>query len=115
MPADGSVFPVAPFLICYYVLNPRLANKKSQPPVQRAQRNLCRRLGIPADELRSIEDVLQDFISMFTGPLPENIMTAMTAVFDLDDDEAEEVNDAMLHHADEGIDDLQEGMEAHAA
>ncbi|CAO2147723.1 unnamed protein product [Urochloa humidicola] len=22
MPADGSVFPVAPFLICYYVLNP---------------------------------------------------------------------------------------------
>ncbi|CAN6343054.1 unnamed protein product [Urochloa humidicola] len=88
-----------------------LARKTAQPPVQRAQRNLCRKLGIPADELHSIDDVLKDFISMFTGPLPEHIMSAMTAVFDLDDEDAEEVNDALLRHADEAIDDLQEGME----
>ncbi|CAO2037836.1 unnamed protein product [Urochloa humidicola] len=90
----------------------RLANKSVQPPVLRAQRTLCRKLGIPADELRSIDDVLQDFISMFTGPLPDSIMAAMTAVFDLDDEDAEDVNDALLRHADEAIDDLQEGLEA---
>ncbi|CAO2163864.1 unnamed protein product [Urochloa humidicola] len=90
----------------------RLANKSVQPPVLRAQRTLCRKLGIPADELRSIDDVLQDVISMFTGPLPDSIMAAMMAVFDLDDEDAEEVNDALLRHADEAIDDLQEGLEA---
>ncbi|CAO2170287.1 unnamed protein product [Urochloa humidicola] len=91
----------------------RLANKPARPSVQRAQRNLCRKLGIPADELRSIDEVLQDFISMFTGPLPESIMTAMTAIFDLDDEDAEEVNDAMLRHAGEAADDLQAEVEAH--
>ncbi|CAO2144082.1 unnamed protein product [Urochloa humidicola] len=91
----------------------RLANKPARPPVQRAQRNLCRKLGIPADELRSIDEVLQDFISMFTGPLPESIMTAMTAIFDLDDEDADEVNDAMLRHAGEAADDLQAEVEAH--
>ncbi|CAN6347608.1 unnamed protein product [Urochloa humidicola] len=93
----------------------RLANKTAQPPVQHAQRNLCRKLGIPADELRCIDDVLKDFISMFTGPLPENIMAAMTAVFDLDDEDADEVNDTLLRHADEAIDDLQVDLEPQQA
>ncbi|CAN6320402.1 unnamed protein product [Urochloa humidicola] len=90
----------------------RLASKTRQPPIQHAQRTLCRRLGLPADELRSIEEVLKDFISMFTGPLPEHIMAAMTAVFDLDNDEADEVNDALLLHAEQGVDDIQGGLQA---
>ncbi|CAN6177339.1 unnamed protein product [Urochloa humidicola] len=90
----------------------RLASKTRQPPIQDAQRTLCRRLGLPADELRSIEEVLKDFISMFTGPLPEHIMAAMTAVFDLDNDEADEVNDALLLHAKQGVDDIQGGLQA---
>ncbi|CAO1948690.1 unnamed protein product [Urochloa humidicola] len=90
----------------------RLASKTRQPPIQHAQRTLCRRLGLPADELRSIEEVLKDFISMFTGPLPEHIMAAMTAVFDLDNDEADEVNDALLLHAKQGVDDIQGGLQA---
>jgi hypothetical protein len=40
------------------------------PAVERAQRNLCRKLGLPAVESEPIESVLQDFIAMFRGPLP---------------------------------------------
>ncbi|CAN6347948.1 unnamed protein product [Urochloa humidicola] len=95
-----------------------LASKAGQPPVQHAQRTLCRKLGIPAEDLHMlhyIDDVLSDFISMFTGPLPENIMAATSGVFDLDDEQAEEVTDALLHHADEAVGGLQEGAEARQA
>jgi len=36
---------------------------------------------------------------MFTGPLPEQIVAAMTAIFDLDDEEADSVNEALLQYA----------------
>ncbi|CAN6282295.1 unnamed protein product [Urochloa humidicola] len=93
----------------------RLAKKPTQPAAQRAQRNLCRKLGISDDEFRPIEELLQEFIGMFTGPLPEHIMAAMTAVFDLDDDDAEEVNNALLHHANDAIDELQAEDQADTA
>ena len=48
--------------------NARLAKKSAMPAMQRAQRNLIRKLGLPADELRPIEELLQEFISMFTAP-----------------------------------------------
>ena len=52
---------------------------------------------------------------MFSGPLPEQIVAGMTAIFDLDDDEAENVNDALLQHAGATIEDLQEGAAADQA
>ncbi|KAG2560249.1 hypothetical protein PVAP13_8KG042300 [Panicum virgatum] len=85
----------------------RLAKKPALPAVQRAQRNLIRKLGLPADELRPIEELLQEFISMFTGPLPEQIVAAMTAIFDLDDEEADSVNEALLQYAGDAVEDLQ--------
>ena len=85
------------------------------PAVQRAQRNLISKLGLSEDELRPIEELLQDFISMFSGPLPEQIVAGMTAIFDLDDDEAENVNDALLQHAGVTIEDLQEDVAAEQA
>jgi hypothetical protein len=93
----------------------RLAKKPSMPAIQRAQRNIIRKLGLSEDELRPIEELLHDFINMFSGPLPEQVVAGMTAIFDLDNDEAENVNDALLQHAGATIEDLQEDVAAEQA
>ncbi|CAN6209250.1 unnamed protein product [Urochloa humidicola] len=76
--------------------------------MERAQRNLCRKLGLLEDELQPIEVVLQEFLAMFQGPLPEYIVAALTAAFHLDDDGAEELDEALAAVAGEAIEDLQE-------
>ena len=65
--------------------------------------------------MRPIEELLQDFISMFSGSLPEQVVAGMTAIFDLDNDEVENVNDALLQHAGATIEDLQEDVAAEQA
>jgi hypothetical protein len=85
----------------------RLAVKPSIPAVQKAQRNLCRKLGIGNDELQPIDDVLKDFVAMFQGPLPEHVVAALTALFGLDDDGAEVLDDALLHHAGQALPELR--------
>ena len=85
------------------------------PAIHRAQRNFFCKLGLPANELRPIEELLQEFIGTFTGPLLEQIVAVMMAIFDLDDDEAENVNDALLQHAGATIEDLQEDVAAEQA
>jgi hypothetical protein len=77
----------------------RLAKKPAIPAVKRAQRNLCRKLSLPADEMEPIETVLQDFIAMFRGSLPPHIVEALTAIFSLDDDDTDMLNDTLLQHA----------------
>lgn len=76
-----------------------LAKKSSIPTSEKAQRNLWRKLGISNDEMAPIDEVLRDFLSMFRGPLPENIMAAMTAIFHLDDEGANMLDEALMHHA----------------
>jgi hypothetical protein len=83
----------------------RLANRPAIPAVERAQRNLCRKLGIQADE-HPIDEVLRDFISMFQVPLPEHVIAALSALFDLEDDAAVQLNNALLQHADVAVADL---------
>jgi hypothetical protein len=85
----------------------RLAKKPAIPALERAQRNLWRKLGVSEDELRPVEDILQDFIRSHQAPLPEHIIAAMTALFDLDDEGAELVNDALLQHAGQYLDDFR--------
>ncbi|CAN6356068.1 unnamed protein product [Urochloa humidicola] len=77
------------------------------PAEERDQRNLCRQLGIADDEFATMESVLAEFIAMFVGPLPEHIIAAMTTLFGLDDDGAELLNETLLEHVGEGIDDMQ--------
>lgn len=55
-----------------------------------------------------IEQVLQDFISMFQGGLPEFVIAAMTALFDLDDDAADQMNEALLQMVGDPVQDLQQ-------
>jgi hypothetical protein len=85
----------------------RLAAKPSIPAVQKAQRNLCRKLGIGNDELQSINEVLREFVAMFQGLLPEQVVAAMTAIFGLDDDGAELLDEALLHHAGQAFTELR--------
>jgi hypothetical protein len=51
--------------------------------------------------------VLRDFIAMFQGPLPGPVVAALTAIFDLDDEGTNRLDDALLEHVGEAITDLQ--------
>jgi hypothetical protein len=78
------------------------------PAVQRAQRNLCRKLGIGGDDdTTPIDDVLRDFVAMFQGPLPGTAVAALKAIFDLDDEGTDLLDNALLQHAGEAVADLQ--------
>jgi hypothetical protein len=83
----------------------RLSNRPAILAVELAQRNLCRKFGIQADE-HPIEEVLRDFISMFQGPLPEHVIAALSALFDLEDDGADLLDNALLQHAGAAVADL---------
>jgi hypothetical protein len=89
----------------------RLAKKPAVPAVERAQRNLCRKLGLSAVESEPIETVLQDFIAMFRGPLPPHIVGALTAIFSLDDDDTGKLDDALLQHAGTAVVELSPPQE----
>jgi hypothetical protein len=78
------------------------------PAVQRAQRNLYRKLGVGGDDdTTPIDDVLRDFVAMFQGPLLGTVVAALTAIFDLDDEGADLLDNALLQHAGEAVADLQ--------
>jgi hypothetical protein len=82
-----------------------LANRPAIPTVERAQRNLCHKLGIQANE-HPIDEVLRDFISMFQGPLPEHVIAALSALFELENDAADLLDNALLQHAGAAVADL---------
>ncbi|KAG2548724.1 hypothetical protein PVAP13_9KG227100 [Panicum virgatum] len=76
----------------------RLAKKPSMPVTERAQHNLCRKLGLTDDDYTPIEEVLREFMAMFRGPLPDNIVAALTTIFCLDDDDTDLLDEALLQH-----------------
>ncbi|CAN6237204.1 unnamed protein product [Urochloa humidicola] len=84
----------------------RLANRHG-PALQRAQKNLLRKLGLQGEEATSIEAVLRDYVKSIQGPLPDYIIGAMIALLDLDDENANQMTDAPLQHVGDGINDLQ--------
>jgi hypothetical protein len=43
---------------------------------------------------------------MFQVPLPEHVIAALSALFDLEDDAAVQLNNALLQHADVAMADL---------
>lgn len=43
---------------------------------------------------------------MFRDPLPEHIVVAMTAIFNLEEDDADLLDDAMLQHAGTAVTEL---------
>ncbi|KAG2650137.1 uncharacterized protein LOC120655372 [Panicum virgatum] len=53
-------------------------------------------------------DMTAEFLAMFQGPLPHYVVAALTAAFNLDDDGAEELDEALAAVAGDAIDDLQD-------
>ncbi|KAJ1278632.1 hypothetical protein BS78_04G093600 [Paspalum vaginatum] len=92
----------------------RLAAARPMTQLQRAQKNLCRKLGLVNDEQEPVESVLQEFIAMFSGPLPADIIAALTEIFNLDNEDICATDEALLKLAGEGVDDLA-GEEVQAA
>ncbi|CAL4998681.1 unnamed protein product [Urochloa decumbens] len=52
--------------------------------------------------------VLQQYVNAIGGPLPESVIAALTAFLDLDDNDAELTTEALIEHAGEGLEDLQQ-------
>lgn len=85
----------------------RLSTKPAIPAAVKARRNLCRKLGLVEEDVTPMEEVLKNLLDMFTGPLPECIIGAMTTIFDLDDEGADDITNALISHAGDSIDDLR--------
>ena len=64
----------------------RLARKPVMPALMKAQINLCRQLGLVEAERKPIEEVLVDYINMYSGPLPQHIVAALTTFFGIHDE-----------------------------
>ena len=89
----------------------RLSSKRPLTQMQHAQRNMCRKLGI-LNELEPVEIALQEYVAMFSGPLPADIIAALTAIFNLEESVDTELDDALIGLAGEGVGDIQEADQA---
>lgn len=79
--------------------------------MKRAQQNLCRRLRLPRDDPQPFEiALLLEFVAIFSGPLPDQVIPALAEMFNLDYGSAMEINDALSNMAGEGIADLHEAQ-----
>ena len=85
-----------------------LATARPMTTMQRAQRNLCRKLGLLNDDLLPVENALQEFLAMFQGPLRHYVVATLTAAFNLNDDGTEELDEALAAVAGDAVDDLQD-------
>ncbi|CAN6329718.1 unnamed protein product [Urochloa humidicola] len=90
----------------------RLAKRPAMSSMQHAQRNLLRKLGLQESELQPIEKVLQDYIKSIKGPMPDYIIAALSTFLDLDDVDADQVTEALLQHAGDGVGELQAEQDA---
>ncbi|CAN6220528.1 unnamed protein product [Urochloa humidicola] len=65
----------------------------------------------PVQELTPIEEVLKEYIKSIKGPLPDFVIAALSTLLDLDDEGNEQMAEALLQHAGEGVAQLQEEQE----
>ncbi|KAJ1283820.1 hypothetical protein BS78_03G156000 [Paspalum vaginatum] len=54
-------------------------------------------------------NMLSEFVAMFQGPLPADIIAGLTEIFNLDNEEIDAADDALLNLAGEGVEDLAGG------
>lgn len=55
-----------------------------------------------------IEKVIAEYVAMYNGLLPEQVVAALSTLFGLDDDYVEMLDDALLEMVGQEVDDLQE-------
>lgn len=71
--------------------------------------NLCRTLGLSAEEHAPIEKILQEYVVMYRGSLPEQVVVLISTFFGIDDDYIHQLDDALVELAGEGVDELLDG------
>ncbi|KAJ1279419.1 hypothetical protein BS78_04G155200 [Paspalum vaginatum] len=59
---------------------------------------------------RRVFDMSTEFLALFQGPLPQEMIAALAALFNLEDVNAEDLDAALLEMAGEGVADLQDGV-----
>ncbi|CAO2046355.1 unnamed protein product [Urochloa humidicola] len=69
---------------------------KHMPAEQRANHVLCRRLGYIKDDLTPAEEAIREFIASFQGPIPQDIVAALAAIFRLDNDDINSATEALI-------------------
>jgi hypothetical protein len=85
----------------------RLAKKPAIPAEVKAQINLYRKLHLPGIDVDPIEKVIAEYIAMYNGPLPEQVVAALSTMFGLDDDYMDSIGDALLELVGQEVVDLQ--------
>lgn len=60
---------------------------------------------------RRVFDMSTDFLKMFRGPLPQDIIAALTVIFNLEEPGADDLDEAMAAIAGEAIDDFQDASD----
>ncbi|KAJ1265631.1 hypothetical protein BS78_08G091400 [Paspalum vaginatum] len=53
----------------------------------------------------------KDFVAMFDGPLPQHVIAALTSLFNLDNDNAEKIDQALAGLTGEGVAELQDAVQ----
>ncbi|CAN6223150.1 unnamed protein product [Urochloa humidicola] len=86
----------------------RLARKPAMPAMKKAQVNLCRQLGLADEDRVPIEQTVIEYIQMYKGHLPQDIVAAMSTFFGIHDEFVVQLDEAMMELAGVGIDDVQE-------
>ena len=85
----------------------RLAKKPAIPAETKAQINLCLKLHLPGIDVDPIEKVIAEYITMYNGPLPEQVVATLSTMFALDDDYMDSLGDTLLELVGQEVVDLQ--------
>jgi hypothetical protein len=89
----------------------RLSNAPLIPAVQKAQHNLFCKLGLLNNDMPQIESALQEYIAMFHGPLPQDIIAALTAILNIDNDDDNTLDQVLAGLVNEGVVKLQDDVQ----
>jgi hypothetical protein len=88
----------------------RLAKSCPMHVIQRAQRNLCRKLGLLNNESNNFEAALQKFLTMFQRTQSLETLAALTSAFNLKGSIEKSFKAAMIAMMGAGVADRQEGI-----
>jgi hypothetical protein len=83
--------------------------KPAIPAMKKAQINLCRQLGLIDDERKPIKQVLINYSTMYRGPLPPQVIDALSTFFGILDELTTQLDEVMMQLACVGIDDINAG------
>ncbi|CAN6333936.1 unnamed protein product [Urochloa humidicola] len=81
---------------------------RNLPMEQRAQRVLSKRLGYMQEGPDAVEHALQEYLGLYQGALPQEIVVALVVLFKLDDEITLQRDEALIRIAGEDAPDILE-------